>query len=117
MVVLILEKEVLVNAVNSKGDGGGAKAGKSALEAFGAGEFAGRTPGLAVFGVLVLVIRASSNFVETGLYSLLLPGIVLGHSGSSTVLADVEPRGVGLGDGPEDPFSLSLLGIAKLVYL
>lgn len=48
--VLILEKEVLVGAVNSESDGGGAKAGKGALEAFGASEFTGRTPGLAVSG-------------------------------------------------------------------
>ena len=48
--VVILEEEVFVDAVDSKGDGGGAKAGKGALETFGAGEFAGITPGLAVFG-------------------------------------------------------------------
>ena len=64
VVVLILEKEMLVNAVNSKGNGGGAKARKSALEALGAGELAGGTPGFAVFGrwgILALVIKLSST--------------------------------------------------------
>lgn len=107
VVVLILEKEMLVDAVNSKGDGGGAKARKSALEAFGAGELAGGTPGLAVFGergvscwLSKLPPRAQRR---NCLYSLLGPRIVFGHTGSSTELADVEPRGV-LGDGAENSF-------------
>lgn len=64
MVVLIFEKEMLVSAVDSKGNGGGAKARKSALEALGAGELASGTPGLAVFGkwgILALVIKLSST--------------------------------------------------------
>lgn len=96
VMVLILEEEVLVDAVDGESDRGSAKAGKSALEALFTGEFAVDTPGLAVSRVGYRSFLPKEYSFGN---SLPFPRIVVGHAGSSTVLSDIEPRGVGLGEG------------------